>query len=87
MSPGSATHYEVLRYGSVIFLVNCVVTPSEVRAGFGFFEANTPISYPLRDETDLVKIAQVFTPKEVKNSHHVVVLGDFDSPIILKRIS
>lgn len=85
--PTDSTHYEVLRFGSLIYLVNCVVTPQEVRAGFGFFEADIPASHPLRAENDQTKIAQVFTPEEVKNSHHVVVLGDYDSPIILKRIS
>ena len=84
---GLSVHYEVLRFGSIIYLVNCVVTPQEVQAGFGFFEANTPDHYPLREENDQTKVAQVFTPEEVKNSHHPVVLGDFDSPIILKRIS
>ena len=83
----SAVHYEVLRFGSLIYLVNCVVTPQEIRAGFGYFEANCPLTYPLRAEDNQTKIAQVFTPEEVKNSHHVVVLGDYDSPIIFKRIA
>lgn len=85
--PSNATHYEVLRFGSLIYLVNCFVTPQEITAGFGFFEANIPATYPLRAEDDQTKIAQVFTPEEVRNSHHVVVLGDFDSPIVFKRIS
>ena len=80
-------HYEVLRFGSLIYLVNCIVTPQEVQAGFGFFEADTPLDYPLRKENNQTKVVHVFTPEEVKNSHHPVVLGDFDSPIILKRIS
>ena len=84
---GSVTHYEVLRFGSLIYLVNCVVTPQEIQAGFGFFEGGSPDHYPLRDEKDFNKIAQVFTPEEAKGSAHPVVLGDFDSPIILKRIS
>ena len=84
---GASVHYEVLRFGSLIYLVNCIVTLQEVQAGFGFFEANTPPDYPLREENDLTKVVRVFTPEEVKNSHHPVVLGDFDSPIILKRIS
>ncbi|MFG6101199.1 hypothetical protein U2F10_03025 [Leptothoe sp. EHU-05/26/07-4] len=83
----SPVHYEVLRFGSLIFLVNCVVTPQEIQAGFGFFEANIPLDYPLRKEDNQTKVAHVFTPEEAKNSHHPVVLGDFDSPIILKRIS
>lgn len=78
--------YEELRFGSIIYLVNCVVTPHELKAGFGFFEANCPTYFPINDGNNIRKIGRFFAPEEIRDSVHAVALGDFSSPIILKRL-
>ena len=78
--------HEIMRYGSVIFLVNCIVRAREIEVGFAYFEVGTPVQFPLRDLTNTQKQAQVFAPQMVVGAKHPVVLGDADGPLILKRI-
>ena len=77
--------YQVLGNGSIVYLVNCSVSDPELIAGFAFFEGRCPNSVPIKDSADN-KIGIFELPEEARGSAHPVALGDFDSPIIMKRI-
>lgn len=77
-------HYDSLRLGEYIFLANCWVGESQVQAGFGFFNGGSPDSFPLSHRG--VRVAVVEIPDEAKGNINPVAMGDYDSPIILKRL-
>ena len=78
--------HEVLGNGSIVYLVNCAVSETKLVAGFGFFEGNCPDTIPIKDLTSKT-IGNFELPIEAKGSAHPVALGDFSSPIEMKRIS
>ncbi|EKU98039.1 hypothetical protein Lepto7375DRAFT_7298 [Leptolyngbya sp. PCC 7375] len=77
--------YQVLGNGSIVYLVNCSVSKTELTAGFAFFEGRCPDSVPIKDTANK-RIGVFELPDEAKGSAHPVTLGDFDSPIIMKRV-
>ena len=77
--------HQVLGNGSIVYLVNCSVSETELSAGFAFFEGRCPDSVPVKDIANN-RIGVFELPEKAKGSAHPVALGDFDSPIIMKRI-
>lgn len=76
--------HTILRNGDLIFLANCVVLDDKLTAGFGFFEGGCPAVIPLRTNADQL-IGRFILPDEAKDCAHPVAMGDYGSPIELKR--
>ena len=77
--------YQTLGNGSIVYLANCSVSDDELISGFAFFEGGCPDSLPIKD-TAQNRIGFFELPEEAKGSVHPVALGDFDSPIVMKRV-